>query len=284
MAEVLHYTRAADQLYISQPSLSYALGELEKELGILLFEKTGRQIRISKYGEAFLPFAKNALDELSRGQTKLLQMSDPASGSINLGYIYSAGSNIMPSLIEKFYLFQGNRQITFNFQQSGTDLLLDKLLCGNLDVLLAAKPDIPQVEALPICQQELYLVVYEDHPLANRQCVTLEDFADEKLILISRKSVLYKQIQQYFREASLTPQVLFEVDECNAIAAFVGARVGIAIMPPIPLIESYNLKRIPFKNHSVKRDVCLLWHKDQQVMPQVKCFLDFAKQYAQGNL
>ena len=76
-AEVLHYTRAAALLYISQPSLSYALSKLEKELNMPLFEKQGKQIALTRYGAEFLPYAKRALSELSKGQERLKELHAP---------------------------------------------------------------------------------------------------------------------------------------------------------------------------------------------------------------
>jgi hypothetical protein len=89
-AEVLHYTRAANLLYISQPSLSYAIGKLEKELGVPLFEKNGKKVSLTKYGKEFFPYAKRALSEVSNGIDHLQEMQQPTAGIINLGYIYIA--------------------------------------------------------------------------------------------------------------------------------------------------------------------------------------------------
>lgn len=275
MTEVLHYTKAANQLYISQPSLSYALNELEKELGVPLFEKRGRQTHLTKYGEAFLPYAKNALAELSRGEAKLLEMSDPTGGSVNLGYIYSVGIKTMPKIVEKFYLHQGNRQISFHFQQSMASVLTDKLLDGSLDFVLSVQPDIEQIAYAPITRQELFWVVYEGHPLYERQTVTLHDIAHEKMISINHNTAIYKQLEACFKEASLTPHILFEVDECNSIAAFVASKIGTAILPRIPMVDNYSVRMIPFAEPGLTREISLLWHKNRYMMPSCKCFLDF---------
>lgn len=277
MSGVLHYTRAAEQLYISQPSLSYALSELEKELGVKLFEKNKHKTKLSQYGEAFLPYAKSALDTLAQGQTKILKMSSPLEGNINFGYIYSV-SGELPSLIETFRTHEQAENLSFFFQQSTMDNLLDRLMNGTLDLLLAVKPNIKQsIDYLPLYRQEIFLIVFPDHPLANREYVTLDDIRDEKFILVSQRNVLRKQLQEYFSEASFNPQILFEIDECNAIAAFVNAHAGITIMPETPLMSNYDLKMIPFANGGLFREVCLLWDKERQPMPSVQRFIDFAK-------
>ena len=100
-AEVLHYTRASRLLYISQPSLSYALNKLEQELGVSLFKKDGKKVTLTKYGEEFLPYAKRALAELSEGTEHLREMKVPASGGINMGYIYSVSFSALPEFVNK---------------------------------------------------------------------------------------------------------------------------------------------------------------------------------------
>lgn len=282
MSTVLHYTRAAEQLYISQPSLSYALSELEKELGVPLFEKHKRKTRLSQYGEAFLPYAKNALDTLAQGQSKILKMSSPLEGNINFGYIYSVSSEL-PSLVESFRVQEEAQSVSIFFQQSTMDLLLDKLLNGTLDLLLAVKPDIEQIDYVPIYQQELYLIVFPDHPLANRSSVTLDDIRDEKFILVSQKNVLRRQLQEKFGHEAFSPQIMFEIDECNSIAAFVNAHAGITIMPRTPLMQNYDLRMIPFSDGGFKREICLLWDRDRKPMPSVQRFIDFAKQQQLGK-
>ena len=114
-AEVLHYTRAADLLYISQPSLSYALNKLEKELGMPLFHKQGKQISLTRYGAEFLPYAKRALSELSKGQDRLKELRAPSAGIINLGYIYSVSFSVLPAFVDRFYAHFGSRQTAFRF-------------------------------------------------------------------------------------------------------------------------------------------------------------------------
>lgn len=277
MTEVLHYTKAANLLYISQPSLSYSLGELEKELGVPLFEKIGKQTRLTKFGTAFMPYAKRALEELSLGQEKLLEMVNPTGGSINLGYIYSVGFKVMPRFVDKFYIHQGNRQITFRFQQSMTEILLENLLDGSLDIVISAQPDIDKIDYLPIYRQEMFLAVPANHSLADRNTVSITDLANEKLISINHNTSMYKQLDECFKKADMRPQIIFEVDECSSIAAFVETGAGIAIMPHLPVLDSYNVKLIPFADPPMKRDICVLKHKDRYMSPPMQCFWDFAK-------
>lgn len=275
MAEVLHYTKAANQLYISQPSLSYSLAELGKELGVPLFGKHGKKTYLTKYGAAFLPYAKNALAELSKGEATLLQIADPTIGNINFGYIYSVSFDMMPSLIEKFYEHQGNRNISFNFHQGTTSTLQAQLIDGSLDLILTTRSDNESVESLPVFEQELFLVVSDKHPLARRSSVTLDDIREEHYISINYNSALRMQIDSCFHDAELEPKTVIEVDDCNAMASFVGAQLGVAIMPKIPSLSNYKVVALPIRDLDIRREICLLWSKERPMIPAVSCFRDY---------
>ena len=275
MAEVLHYTKAAKQLYISQPSLSYALSELSKELGVPLFGKSGKRTYLTQYGEAFLPYARNALAELSKGETALLQIADTAAGCVNFGYIFSVGFSVMPALIDDFYEQQGRNGISFNFHQGTSAALQTQLANGELDLVLTARSNNENLECLPIFKQELFLVVSNKHPFAGRSSVTLNDIKDEKYISINTNAALRAQIDSCFHDAELEPKTVIEVDDCNAMASFVGARLGVAIMPKTPSLAADKTVAIPIRNPGISRDICLHWRKDQPLMPAARCFRDY---------
>lgn len=277
MCYTLHYTKTAEDLKIAQPSLSYALHQLSEELGVPLFKKIGKKVELTEFGEAFLPYAESALNILSQGEQHLSKMLNPTAGIINLGYIYSVSFDAIPSLIDEFYVNQGNRNIHFNFQVNMTNVLVDKLHDASLDVVLAPMPEAvnDNIESLAIFNQELYLVVYNDHPLSSRKSITIEDFRDEKLIMINKKTDLYMQTENMFKRYNIMPEVAFKVDECNSMAAFVGAQLGVAIMPKIPSLESYKVTAIPFEGRTMSRTICLIWSKKVQPSPALRSFLDY---------
>ena len=277
MSSTLHYTRAAENLNISQPSLSYALTELSKELGVPLFEKEGKKVSLTEYGEAFLPYAESAMNILAQGETQLSNMLSPTGGIINLGYIYSVSFDAIPHLIDDFYIHQGNKNIHFTFQVNMTNVLIEKLLDCSLDVVMAPRPETlaDGIESLPVFDQELFLMVYNDHPLAGRSSVTIEEFKEEKFVMINKKTDLFLQTEALFRAHNIMPDVSFKVDECNSMAAFVGSQLGVAIMPKIPSLDNYKVTAIPFEGQTLSRTICLLWNNKCRPNPALKSFIDY---------
>ena len=277
-AEVLHYTRASRLLYISQPSLSYALNKLEQELGVPLFEKNGKKVSLTKFGEEFLPYAKRALAELSEGTERLREMKVPAAGGISIGYIYSVSFAALPEFINNFYTHQGSEQVSFRFRQGMAGELIEQLLNGTLDLLIAGKPDIASIDYLPIARQELFLIVPATHRLADAESVQLSDIAGENFISINHETMTYHQLEREFRKADFAPNTIIEADEYSSIAASVSMGAGVAIMPILPILDSFNVKRIPFSDSSMYRDICVLRSSSREMSPELKSVWDFVKQ------
>lgn len=276
-AEVLHYTRAARLLYISQPSLSYAINKLEQELGLPLFEKNGKKVSLTKYGEEFLPYAKRALAEISEGTERLREMKIPSSGGISLGYIYSVSFSALPEFVNSFYKHQGGDRIAFRFRQGKAGELVEQLLNGTLDLLIAGKPDLASVDFIPIYRQELYLIVPSTHRLADADSITLADIAGEYFISLNHETLTYHQLEKEFRKAEFEPNTIIEADEYSSIAASVSTGAGVAIMPILPILDSFNVKRIPFADSSMYRDICMLRSSSHEMSPEVQRVWDLAK-------
>ncbi len=277
-AEVLHYTRAAELLYISQPSLSYALNKLEKELNMPLFEKHGRQIVLTRYGAEFLPYAKRALAELSKGQERLKELCAPSAGIINLGYIYSVSFSVLPTFVDRFYTHHGSNEIAFRFHQGMAGALIEQLLNGSLDLLISGKPNIDSIDWLKIASQQLFLAVPASHRLAACESVTLKEIADEQFISITHDAIIYRQLAEQFKQADFTPNIVFEADEYSSIAASVTVGAGVAIMPKLPVLDNFNLKLVPFADANMTRDVCMLRYRMHAMSPAAQSVWTFARQ------
>lgn len=276
-AEVLHYTRASRLLYISQPSLSYSISKLEKELGAPLFEKKGKKVILSRYGEEFLPYAKRALAEISEGIEHLREMKVPSSGGVSLGYIYSVSFSALPEFVNSFYMHQGSEQVAFRFRQGKAGELIEQLLNGSLDLLIAGRSELPSIDCIPVYRQELFLIVPATHRLADAESVRLSDIAGECFISLNHETLTYRQLEREFKKAAFEPNTVIEADEYSSMAASVSMGTGVAIMPILPILDSFNVKKIPFDDGSMYRDICVLRSSSLEMSPEVQSVWDLAK-------
>ena len=283
-AEVLHYTRASRLLYISQPSLSYAINKLEQELGVPLFEKNGKRVSLTKYGEEFLPYAKRALAELSEGTEHLREMKVPSSGEISMGYLYSVSFSALPDFVNRFYRHQGNEQTAFRFRQGKAGELIEQLLNGRLDFLIAERPDMASIDCIPVYRQELYLIVPAAHRLADADPVTLADIEGERFISLNHETLSYHKLEKEFKRFEFEPNTIIEADEYSSIAASVSTGAGVAIMPILPILDSFNVRKVPFADSSMYRDICLLRSSSHEMSAAAKSVWDLAKQISDETI
>lgn len=274
LADTLHYTKAAQRLFVSQPSLSRAISELEKELGTQLFAKNGKDTVLTKYGKAFLPFADEAIKKIEAGKKAVEDMIRP-SPTVQLGYIYSLSFSTLPKYLEGFLSIQENRDIQFSFYQGMSSTIVDKLKKGELDIALSLKTDDATIASVPIFEQPLYLVVPRGHRLTKKKQIVLNDLKSEKYITINRNSGLRRQLDDIFETLDVMPKITFEAEECNAMASFVSANLGISIMPEIPALHSYNVEIIPMADKLFKREIHLLWVKERALSPAALKFYNY---------
>ena len=278
MAEVMHYTQAAEQLHVSQPSLSYSIAELEKELGLTLFERRKNKTYMTRCGDELLPYAQDVLDKVDAVHMKSYELIDSSRGTINLGNIYSISFDFIPRILERFYADKENCRITVNFLQGVTNILTDKLMDGSLDLIFSGESEDNSLQSVHIFTQELKLVLPASHPLSTRTDVTLEDVQAEGLISLGEGSNISNHIAQCFRSRGLSANFVLSVAECSAMGAFISSNMAIAIAPIVPSFNSNNVKIIPFvkaDRELLGRKIYLQWQKNRLLSPITRKFRDF---------
>lgn len=271
LAHVLHYTRAAEQMHIAQPSLSYSINELEKELGVKLFEKEGREISLTAYGEQFLPYVENALAMLSEGTEMLKQMTGASYQVVRLGYFHSIAASLIPEMMNKLYHLKENERLRFQFTEAVSLVLFEQLKKGELDLAFCMHSD-DTVESVPVFRQPLYLVVPPEHRLAEYKSVTFNDFASEPFAMLDKSNSMRNFIDKLYACHNATPNILFSVRECNAAMQYVSLRLCVTILPWIPAMDTDKVCVIPieYKGEQVKREVYFTWPKNRPLSAAVK--------------
>lgn len=176
LAETEHYRKAAEQLYVTEPSLNRAIRDLEKEMGVRFFEKRGRNIFLTKYGKMFYPYVTKSLEELTKGVQVMKAYTRPDKGRINLGFVYTMGYTIVPEMITQFHNTEGNEEIEFDFTQGTTRELIRSLKEEKTDIIFCSSVvDEPEIMFYPIVEERLVLVVPKGHPLGKRASVSLKE-------------------------------------------------------------------------------------------------------------
>ncbi len=274
IAELEHYTKAAEQLHVSQSNLSHAISELEDELGVKLFERKGRNIRLTKYGDLFRPYVKQSITALETGVKTLRDYIDPNSGTIVLAGFQSVAQFATDLMVR--YQSETNRLgVQFNYSQEGWGDICNMILNGKADLIIATKVDDPRIEGTLIGSHRLALLVYEKHRLASRESVDLKELDGENFISYDRNGELITNLWKILNSLHVKPNVVTETPNDLIVYGLVAAERGVAVVP-YPLGNApYGTKVIPISNRVAERKLYLQWNRERYIPPATEYFRDY---------
>ncbi len=268
LAHIQHYTKAAEQLCITQPSLSHAISQLESELGVPLFEKNGRNTTLTRFGEEFLLCAENTLSTLDAGILSL-QQSARGEGVIRLGLLRTLGVEFIPRLAAQFLAANPEKDIRFTFHTGTTQQLLNGLAARKYDLAFCSQPPSKlNFTSSPISKQDLVLIVPKDHPLATQHSVELSETLPYPHIYFSEESGLRRVIDNLFAQIGVEPRIAYETEEDQVIAGLVAQGFGISVVPYIDLLLKLDLKILQINSSVLERNLFMV-HDDKTFIPPV---------------
>lgn len=275
LAQEQHYTNAAQHLNISQPSLSHAISQLEEELGVQLFEKMGRGTRLTGYGSEFLQCVKRSLTILDNG-IEDMQRHARGEGLIRLGFLTQLGVEFIPGLASQFLSLDSKRKVNFTFHADRTPELLEGLRQQEYDLVFCVRPvESEDFSCVPIDRQELVLIVHENHPLAAKDCISLDETLEYPYIFFDHSTGLRPVIDELFKKTGKTPEIAYETDEEQVIFGLVSHGFGIAVTPYRELLLKLNVKILPIISPTWEGNIYMVSNKQAYLTPAVKNFRDF---------
>lgn len=275
IAELEHYTRAAEKLYVSQSSLSHAIQELEAELNLEFFVKRGRNVELTKYGQLFLPYVQQTLETLETGIATLSDYINPNTGTVVMAGFPSL-AQFAPDIIVR-YVSETNRiDVRLQFNQEATYAQLrEQLLAGQVDLIFATEVDDPRVATSYIGDHQIVLLVPLGHRLARHDQADLRELDGEDFIAFDTNCQLRGVTDQIFQSLDIHPNITMETAQDLIIYGLVAASHGVSIIP-YPLGGApYNTKIIRIANDIPPRRLYLQWNKGQYLPPAAEYFRDF---------
>lgn len=261
IAETKKITAASNALSISQPALSKAISKLEEELDVKLFERDGRNIKITKYGEVFLKYAESALDDIDRGIKKIEEMKNGNDQVISVATTNCIGITFIPFVISEFLNQYGHTKFNFNIRNTEDlfkDLRYERIHIGFFD----RKEYIdkyPEIESIIVKKEEYVLIVSKNHYLSKQEEVYLKDLKEEYFIAYSGKN-LSKKVA-YTELLGYTPKISVEQSEESMLTGLVAAGAGIAIVLNTPMINTNKISIIKIKDNIGYKNIYMGWNK-----------------------
>lgn len=275
-AELQHISKAATELYISQPSLSCSIKNLEKELGTSLFQKKGRNVVLTNHGKEFYECVVEVLAKLDDGVAMLKQNVDSASNKIGIGTIPILTGDFITKNIRTYMKF---------FPQTMFDIftcienkeVINGINDGVYDIGFCFKVENEKdLVFVPMLRQELVVIAKVGHELSKKERLMLSDLQGYPLITYRENNPLGVFIRNLFKEQKIVPNIIFAFDEDITISEMVAQDFGIAILANIPLLENY-LSVIPINIKSDSPILYLAYHKNSNHSKAIQIFIRLLK-------
>lgn len=275
LAKVQQYTKAAEQLCITQPSLSHAISQLEKELGLPLFEKSGRKTTLTRFGEEFLICAERSLATLDAG-VESLQRSAHGDGLIRLGFLRPLGVEFVPKLAAEFLRRESGLNVQFTFHTGVSQALLEGLSARKYDLVFCSEPSQKLgFTAVPVQKQELVLIVPKNHPLASNHSIELSETAPYPQVFFEKSSGIRAVVEQMFRRVGVEPCIAYETEEDQVVAGLVAQGFGIAVVPYMDLLLKLDVNILQISSPAYERNLFMVSDNSTFMPPCVKRFRQF---------
>ncbi len=277
VARLQHMTKAAEELHVGQPSLSKTIARLEEDLGVPLFDRQGRQIRLNQFGKAFLHRVERAFMELEAGKNEIIELSGLDRGVISLAVSITS---VLPKLLGSFLA----QYPDVRFQQFlGSPLSMKhQLEQGEVDFCISSTPiQSPDIEWEPLFTEEIFLIVSREHPLASREEINLREVEHEPFISMNPRYGLRDLTDDFCRQAGFTPNIAFEGDEQTVLGELVKEGLGVAFTPALTLGSdpSNKIKRLRIVEPNCQRTIGLARSKSRYLSKAAQQFYSFTIDY-----
>jgi len=278
LADELHFGRAAKRLHMTQSPLSRQIQMLEHTLQFPLFKRNNRSVQLTPAGHAFRAEARQILSLAENAVSVARRHSQGQAGRLRMGFTAGSSYRHLPRLLA--YSSRELKELEIVLEEMVTVQQVEALQANQIDLALGRQqPNQPDLDGLCIAREQLLLAVPEDHSLARKNTVTLDDLRSEPIVTFSPKDgfYFYALIDSIFRRHNLQPTYVQHVSQIHSMLALVSAGLGVALVPETAEALHFDgvaLRRI--KMPPVHADLYLVWKKSN-TNPAVKTFVQLIR-------
>jgi len=270
------FSRAAEALQLTQPSITARIQTLERELGEKMFERGGRGVRLTDAGTILLPYAERMLQMLREAKESVEEVRSVQAGRLRLGSALTISTYVLPRILRTFHSRYPGVEVMVHTGRS--EQVLNMLLSDEVQVGLAHSLVHPDVETVDLYADEVILVANPEHPFAANRQATIEEVGSQPVILADRGSSYYGLTHGLFRQAGVVPNVAMELDSMEATKRMVEEGLGIALLPRVCLereLKQGLLTEVAITNApAISRQIALIYRKSRKRVRTVQAFLE----------
>ena len=264
VAEFKHFGQAAENCHVSQPTLSGQIKKLEAQLGVAIFERSSKGVRVTDIGSEIIAIAREARDAAKRIHTLAASAQNPLAGKLSLGLIPTIAPYLIPLFVGRIQLDMPDMSVAYH--EDITDRLNDALLQGELDMaLLATPPEDPALTAIELYSEPFWLLFPKGHPLADHNALKMQDVDEEDILLLTEGHCFRDQALSICRPASRRRQQSLRATSLETLINLVASGQGITLVPALAIRGGWNrdlgLKSVELSDTGAHRQIFLTYRK-----------------------
>lgn len=258
------FTKAAEALYITQPTISKTIKNIEEELDIVLFDRRGKKIELTDAGEIMLEQARHIVKSFQSLSSELKDLQNLKKGHIRIGLPPMVGSSFFPEVIGQFH--EQYPEVTIQIFEDGAKKVELDVESGLLDIGVTVLPtDDELFHSFSFVQEKLMLIVHPSHDLAGRESVSLVELEAEPFVLFREDFALHDRIITECIRVGFQPHVVYESSQWDLISGMVAANLGIALLPETICreVDKSRIQILPLKDPAIPWQLGMIWCKDR---------------------
>lgn len=276
-----HVTEAANALHVAQSAVSRQIFNLEQELGVNLFIREGRTVRLTRIGKIFFEHMKQAINVLDDAKQIVQEYTDPNKGMVHIGFPTSLASYILPTAIFNFRKEYPEAKIELH--QGSYKELIDAVIKGDIDIaLLGPIPaDHEKIKSTILFTEEIVALLPASHRLASESSIKLNELRDDAFILFPKGFILREVIMEGCKQRGFQPKVAFEGMDMDAVKGLVSAGLGVTLIPEVTLVDCLprSTVKVRVTDPNLQRSVGAIIPKERELLPTEKKFFQFIKEF-----
>lgn len=280
-ATELNMTKVAKKLYISQPSISQAIHEIEEELDVILFDRIGKKLFLTEEGNIYLSYARRILNLYEEGLKTISDMSKNEKGRIKIGASTTIGIYILPDIIKEF--LQNYESIEVSLSVNNSEEIEKMVLENQVDfAFIEGRAFSDEIIKEDMWEDELIFISSAYHKWNKKKELQKQDITHEKLIMREIGSGTREVVEGFLENNNIDYSIFMELGNTEAIKKSVEANLGVSCLSKrsvIERIESGKLKGFRIKGKRITRMLSLIYHKDKFLSNNIKKFIEYSKQY-----
>lgn len=280
VAKNLNYSRAAEELYISQPTVSIQVKKLEEELGLDLFEQFGKKIYLTQAGELLYSYANKIFALAEDAKATIEELKGLKAGRLLIGASTTPGIYLLPAIIASFQETYPNLEVSLEI--SNTHAVQERLLANQLDLGIVGEELLvdPNLHVEALTEDELVIIAAPNNPLTAGKPVILQDVLDQRLILRERGSSTREVLEEKIREVGGRLKVSMQLGSVEAIKQAVAANLGISVVSKFAIaleVSTGVLQTLTVPGLHLARQINLVYHKDKHLSKGALGFISYLK-------